>query len=92
MLFTVCVLQPAVTEASVPMMMLLWTEPDGICRVGHGGTQSHREGLWTVPTVTAECHGPLRASTEQASPTGLTAWDSQGQCEPWILVQKLVCS
>ncbi|KAI1236071.1 hypothetical protein IHE44_0002167, partial [Lamprotornis superbus] len=30
------IVQPAVSEASVPVVMLLETEPDGICRVGHG--------------------------------------------------------
>lgn len=37
MLFTVYILQPAVSEASVPVMMLLGMEPNGICRVGREG-------------------------------------------------------
>lgn len=68
MLFMVYILQAAVSEASVLVMMLLGMEPDGFCRVEHGGRWTHAAhgGGFQAPAricplaATAKHHGPLQ--------------------------------
>lgn len=71
MLFMVYILQPAVSEASVPVMMLLGMEPNGICRVGREGRWTHAAhgGGFQAPA----CICPLAATVEHRGPLQMPA-------------------